>query len=349
MGRPSPSNDPARMSSAPVEEIPMKRNALAAALLLAALAIPSVARGWNAHGHMTIALIAYRGLDPAVRSKVDELLKSHPSFARFQAKRPAHFTDEGAWIFMMAATWPDLIKDRNHPDHAGFDPDDPDAPPRAFHKGVHDVEHFVDMPFGQDGVAGKPPGPRTILTYLPKNVSVLKEGDDPRARAVALSWVIHLVGDVHQPLHCASRFNADFPDGDQGGNLFVIQPADSVRQVKLHAFWDAALGSSSSASTIDHDARAIMDDDSLQAGSLPELSAHKLPKEWAAESFKLAVEIAYEDGTIPGIPQHQLDEDPNAPIPTLSPRSRARATDVAERRAALAAFRLKEAISKSLD
>jgi S1/P1 Nuclease len=179
--------------------------------------------------------------------------------------------------------------------------------------------------------------------------SKLKESSDSRARAVALSWIIHLVGDLHQPLHCASRFNADFPDGDQGGNLFVIQPSDSVRQIKLHAFWDAALGTSNSVSTISHDAKVIMDDDTLQAGSLTELSTHKLLEEWANESFKLAVEIAYEDGTIPGLPQHRLDEDPNAPIPTLSPKSRVRAMDVSDRRAALAAFRLAEEIKKAIN
>jgi hypothetical protein len=265
------------------------------------------------------------------------------------AKKPTRFADEGAWIFMMAATWPDVIKDRNNPQHAEFDPDDPAAPAHAFHKGIHDIEHFVDMPFEQDGTPGKPPGPRTILTFLPKNLTTLKESSDSRARAVALSWIIHLVGDLHQPLHCASRFNADFPDGDQGGNLFVIEPSDSVRQIKLHAFWDAALGTSNSVSTISHDAKAIMDDDTLQAGSLDELSAHKLLEDWAKESFKLAVDIAYEDGTIPGLPQHKLDEDPNAPIPSLSPKSRMRAMDVSDRRAALAAFRLAEEIKKAIN
>ena len=100
----------------------MRQHALAVAFLVAALAVPSVARAWNAHGHMTIALIAYRRLDPAVRSKVDEILKSHPAFAEFKAKKPATFDDQGAWIFMMAATWPDLIKDRNNPQHVEFRP-----------------------------------------------------------------------------------------------------------------------------------------------------------------------------------------------------------------------------------
>lgn len=327
----------------------MKRNTLAVAFLFAAFAVPSVARAWNAHGHMTIALIAYRRLDPTVRSKVNEILRSHPAFAEFKAKRHTNFADEEAWIFMMAATWPDSIKDRRNPYHAEFDPDDPDAPARIFHKGIHDIKHFVDTPFVQAGVVGTPPGPRTILTFLPQNLKILKVSGDARARAVALSWIIHLMGDIHQPLHCASRFDADFPDGDQGGNLSVIQPADSIRPMKLHAFWDAALGSSSSASTINHDAKAIMEDDSLQAGSLTELAAHKLPKEWADESFKLAVEIAYEDGTIPGLPQHQLDEDPNAPIPVLSPKSRTRAMDIADRQAALASFRLAEAIKSAMD
>lgn len=327
----------------------MKARTITCGTLFVVLAVSSACQAWNGHGHMTIALIAYRRLDPDVRTKVNEILRSHPAFEQFVAKKPANFDDQEAWVFMMAATWPDLIKDRNNPQHAEFDPDDPAAPPHAFHKGIHDVEHFVDLPFAQGGVPGKPPGPRTILTYLPKNLTTLKESTDPRARAVALSWIIHLLGDIHQPLHCASRFNTDFPDGDQGGNLFVVQPPDTVRQIKLHAFWDAALGTSNSASMIGRDAKAIMDNADLQADSLPELADHKLPEEWAKESFKLAVEVAYQDGEVPGIPQHRLDEEPDAPIPPLSPKYRATAMDLADRQAALAAFRLAEEIKQAVE
>ena len=206
------------------------------------------------------------------------------------------------------------------------------------------------MPFEQGGVVGKPPGPRTILTYLPKQLTTLKESSDSRDRAVALSWIIHLVGDLHQPLHCASRFNADFPDGDQGGNLFVIQPSDSVRQIKLHAFWDAALGSSKSVSTIGHDAKAIMDDDTLQAGSLAELSAAQAARRVGQRELQTRRRNCLRgrhDSGPPPAPYWMRTQTPRYRRSRPS-RGCARWTS-SDRRAALAAFRLADEIKKAVE
>ena len=64
--------------------------------------------------------------------------------------------------------------------------------------------------------------------------------DAPRAK---LSFLIHFLGDVHQPLHCATRFTADdFPKGDRGGNDFMIKLSGHSSAVALHTFWDDLLG-----------------------------------------------------------------------------------------------------------
>src|SRR5207253_3232651 len=57
-------------------------------------------------------------------------------------------------------------------------------------------------------------------------------------RAVALAWVVHLVGDIHQPLHSSSRVTPaePLPKGDEGGNTFHL---DDNRN--LHAYWDRIL------------------------------------------------------------------------------------------------------------
>jgi hypothetical protein len=41
-----------------------------------------------------------------------------------------------------------------------------------------------------------------------------------------LRLLIHYVGDIHQPLHTSSRFTSDFPDGDMGGNSFIVDLGD---------------------------------------------------------------------------------------------------------------------------
>ena len=61
------------------------------------------------------------------------------------------------------------------------------------------------------------------------------------------------MGDLHQPLHAASWYNKDFPDGDRGGNSEVVNTPGGV--LRLHAFWDEALGHNDDADSItDHSA-----------------------------------------------------------------------------------------------
>ena len=60
------------------------------------------------------------------------------------------------------------------------------------------------------------------------------------AQAYDLSWLEHLVGDIHQPLHAVSRYSVLHPGGDHGGNEFHLDdPADP--KLSLHWFWDSAL------------------------------------------------------------------------------------------------------------
>jgi hypothetical protein len=66
-------------------------------------------------------------------------------------------------------------------------------------------------------------------------------GTTPGDRAIALAWILHLVGDIHQPLHTSGRITPrpDEQKGDQGGNLFLLQA--EPRTLRLHAYWDSIL------------------------------------------------------------------------------------------------------------
>lgn len=63
--------------------------------------------------------------------------------------------------------------------------------------------------------------------------------NEEEARSFALRLLIHFVGDIHQPLHCTTRVNEQYPKGDEGGNMFDIPyhyTADN-----LHGVWDSAI------------------------------------------------------------------------------------------------------------
>lgn len=82
----------------------------------------------------------------------------------------------------------------------------------------------------------KEPGYETGYTYEKVN-KYFPNGTD--AESIALRFLIHFVGDFHQPLHCLARVNEDYPKGDAGGNAFELPYRYRVEN--LHALWDSVL------------------------------------------------------------------------------------------------------------
>lgn len=57
-------------------------------------------------------------------------------------------------------------------------------------------------------------------------------------RALFARYLVHLVGDIHQPLHSVALFNKTYPKGDAGGNLLKIKILNGTSQ-NFHSFWDS--------------------------------------------------------------------------------------------------------------
>ena len=154
-------------------------------------------------GHRVIALVMMADLKvrsvPA-RTRVDAILR------------------DGNRTVLDAATFPDAIRDAQ-------------PQTRPF--------HFIDIRFVENGPAEPPlPGPPNVLSAIETFTDVLQSQDATAVQRVdALSWLIYLFGDVHQPLHCITRVNQFHPNGDRGGNLFRV--AGAARN--LHLLWDSSL------------------------------------------------------------------------------------------------------------
>lgn len=75
----------------------------------------------------------------------------------------------------------------------------------------------------------------------PVDINDTKEGEVSWAlgNGFNLRFLIHYVGDVHQPLHATSRYTQDYPNGDAGGNLYPL--ADMGNIDELHALWDSVI------------------------------------------------------------------------------------------------------------
>jgi hypothetical protein len=81
----------------------------------------------------------------------------------------------------------------------------------------------------------------TSLTLVQRAYNILtntKKGPKTATKAIMMRYLLHVVGDMHQPLHNSNFFNETFPKGDLGGNMMKIALQNGTL-VNLHAFWDA--------------------------------------------------------------------------------------------------------------
>ena len=162
---------------------------------------------------MMTAKIAFDRLNPKAKAEAVRLMAIPINPSEITNKRLG---------FFRGSVWPDDV--RNRP---GFE----------FSGNLH----FADFPFSVDSTPlPELPEPENVIVALGRYVRVLKTSADDNERAQALRFIIHFVGDIHQPLHCSARVDKKNPGGDQGGNLFFIKVPD---RVKLHSFWDGGLNS----------------------------------------------------------------------------------------------------------
>jgi S1/P1 Nuclease len=188
----------------------------------------------------------------AARARASALLRTHPRFAAdFVTRLPSALrrgsaAEQDRWYFAFAATWPDVARD-----FAGVQPE---SARLALITQYHRARwHYINLPTylsDADGhlqiqvppLAESPDQPDATLNLvqaLTRLSRMLCRGDAAMPqRALALSWLLHLLADLHQPLHATSLYSVGrFPLGDRGGNDVGL-----VGGGNLHAFWDVAGG-----------------------------------------------------------------------------------------------------------
>jgi S1/P1 Nuclease len=290
-------------------------------LLTALFSSPSFA--WNQLGHRVIAAIAYEHLTPAAKKQVTEWLSHHPDYNRWT--QTAQSEDVMEAVFLAAATWPDEIKSAPGYQNDGEIPRDAASGQNIGFADMrmHKYWHYVDFGFSRDGTPTVAPPAVNAVTQITLFHQALSDPHaSPALKAYDLAWLIHVVGDIHQPMHAVSRFTQDATEGDAGGNR--VKLCASPCRNNLHSLWDDALGHGK-------DAEAAI----RTASRLERHSAESLgpidPKAWGLESFKLAQEVAYQAPSI-GERTHELA------VPTEAYRQQVHA--VAKDRATLAGLRL---------
>ena len=195
---------------------------------------------WDDAGHKLTTYIAWEQMSPAARERAFKILMSAPEDAHLsvfylQDSRSAAVKQRE--LFMLASTWADIVRDREFKNRYA-----------KYHKGDW---HYADT-FWRVTADGKVDVLENFAEPKGKAVEQLFAFDkllrDAAAsdadKAIALAWILHLGGDIHQPLHTSARVTQYDPKGDQGGNLFILSPkgATGNDRLNLHWFWDSIVG-----------------------------------------------------------------------------------------------------------
>jgi nuclease S1 len=209
------------------------------------LAFPFPAYAWGPQGHEVIARIAADNLSPAAHLRISQLLGG-----------------DAPGLMVLDSNWADEIR-ANRPATTNW--------------------HFVNIEIGSKGYDPRRDCPRDdcVVAQINRDIAALHDPKAPHpAKIEALRFLIHFVGDLHQPLHAADRH-------DKGGNSQTVFLNN--RRTNLHRVWDEDL-----VEALGRDPGAVAAD--IEAGLTPQDRAKMAtgtPADWANESFGVAAKEIY--------------------------------------------------------
>ncbi len=214
----------------------MRKSLFLAVFMVAITAfLPVSGFAWHDEGHKLTGYVAWQRMTPQTRAAVIKILRSAPEDSNIAAFYPIYGIEpeelKKMEFFMLIHTWADMVRERSFPVRY-----------KNYH---HSNWHYYDTFWSEAN------GKIVILTgfeeggeAVPRLAEAEKLLRDPKAKdaekAIAIAWILHLTGDLHQPLHNSARVTPTEPKGDQGGNLFFLTPEGTppAQRLNLHTFWD---------------------------------------------------------------------------------------------------------------
>ena len=196
---------------------------MCAGVLTTCFFAPAAAWAWGCKGHQTVALIAEKHLTPEARQLIEKLLAENPIDPKLK-RGCGNATPD---LLIDASTWPDDVRNDRRNGHW----------------------HYIDIPRGkQKGSLEKDCGADGCVTRaIEEQRAVLKDKSaDSLKRAEAIRYLVHFVGDLHQPLHVINN-------GDNGGNCVPVKylhhepklnpqhPEREDYSPSLHQIWDTEI------------------------------------------------------------------------------------------------------------
>lgn len=237
---------------------------------LGLLLLAGSAGAWGDKGHEVTALIAYRHLTEPARRALDALLASDTD-----TLTRADFASRALWADRYRTTH----RETGAWHYVNLEIAAPDLEAACFH-----------FPPESDNVpASFGPAHDCIVNKIEQFERELQDQHTTLAeRQVALKFLLHFVGDLHQPLHAADH-------DDHGGNCVLLDTAGAGHSRNLHAYWDV-----SAVDALGRNAATIAEelDSEITDADIKDWSAGRV-RDWTRESFELGRADAY---ALPSLP-----------------------------------------------
>ena len=224
-------------------------------LIAVLLALPAPALAWGEYAHRLTAKIANSQLTPAARAEVRRILGG--AKALDTPGCPLATIEDASY-------WPDCV--RSLPDRFAF----------SFPWHYQNIN--ICQPFD---ITAKCPNGDCITAQIPKQLAIIADRRaSPAARAQALAFLVHFVGDLHQPMHIGEK-------NDRGGNdVLAAYGTKAPDRMNLHRIWDSELAE-----------RALTEPPAIAPSSVTAAERRQWAKgsvtDWARESWDLSRTIAY--------------------------------------------------------
>jgi hypothetical protein len=213
---------------------------------------PPIAQAWGYTGHRLVATLAVDHLNNKAKKEVMALL------------------DGGTLADV--ANWADEVR-----------PQRPET----------ETWHYVDIPLTANNYDPERDCPKgsCIVAVIQAQKKILSDKGKPRLqRQEALKFLVHFVGDLHQPLHCADNH-------DEGGNKLMVQ--FDGRSTNLHYVWDTGLIKASGYSEMEYLTRLREKIQAINKNALREIVEENV-EAWTHEIHEIGTEQVYP------VPHHRV-------------------------------------------
>lgn len=217
----------------------------------------SLLYAWGANGHVLICRLAYQHLTPQTKQWLNL------SLGRVKGSPMARDLDS-------ACIWLDQQRSLKH----------------SYLRSLH----YISLPYGDASFYRELQQANAVMAIITSKQKIRYGGLRPAEQRKNLKILLHVIADLHQPLHAINYYSKSYPRGDQGGNLIKID--NTYYHGNLHHFWDQAGGWLTDFHWQDEQALQAK----FQAIHLSNCSMYSPslnPETWASDSFNLAAKFAY--------------------------------------------------------